>query len=174
MDALDFKISINKYYDRIHNILYCTLILILVLGSWKIIPIPPFVLFLAVIIFLFWAFFSYFKKMKQKFKILSIKENHLIIENNSPIEIDYMEIQNITLRYTTVKGSSWVGLGRFFITIPDTGQENFIQIITKEGKKIVRNIWCENDADYWRLKSLGSFFEERGIDIKMKGFRNEQ
>ena len=170
MDTLDFKISINKYYDRILIILYCMPIFILVLGSWKIIPIPLFVLFLSVIIFVVGAFSFYFIKIKRKFKILSVKENHLIIENNPPIVIDYTRIQNIILIYITVKGSNWAGFGRSFITIPDTGQENIIKIITKDGKKIVRNIWCEDEADYWRLVSLGDFFKEKGIDVKMKGF----
>jgi len=42
----------------------------------------------------------------------------------------------------------------FFIAIPDTDQENIIKIITKDRKKIVWNVWCENDADYWRLVLL--------------------
>ena len=48
-----------------------------------------------------------------------------------------------------------------------------IKITTKDGKIIVRNIWCENDADYRRLKSLGGFLEEKGINVKMKGFERE-
>ena len=51
-----------------------------------------------------------------------------------------------------------------------TGHENTIKLITKNGEKTTKNIWCENDADYRRLKSLGGFLEEKGIDVKMKGF----
>jgi len=168
MDMLDFKISINKYYDRIDAVIFYILIFFTILLLFEIIPLLIVLLWL--FFCLFGTFFFYFKKIKQKFKILSVKENHLIIGNNPPIGIDYMEIQNITLKYGAVKQTNWLGGVTTLIAIPDTGQENFIKITTKDGKKIVRNIWCENDADYWRLRSLGYFFEKRGIDVKMKGF----
>jgi len=50
------------------------------------------------------------------------------------------------------------------------GHENTIKIITKDGKKIVKNIRIENDADYWRFKSLGDFLKEKGVEVEMKGF----
>ena len=169
MDTLDFKISINKYYDRMDSILFYMLMSIALLGLFMI--IPAFILFVGAFIFLVGVLFVYFKKIKQRFKILSVAENQLIIENNPPIEIDYMKIQNITLRGGSVKGTSWLGVMYSLVAMPNTGQDNIIKIITKDGETIVRNVWCENDADYWRLKSLGNFFEEKGIEIKMKGFR---
>jgi hypothetical protein len=54
-----------------------------------------------------------------------------------------------------------------------TGRENKIKVITKDGETIIKNIWCENDMDYWRLRSLGTFLEKKGVDIKMKGFSRE-
>ena len=47
---------------------------------------------------------------------------------------------------------------------------NIIEIVTEDGEKMIKNIWCENDIDYRQLKSLGRFLEEKGIDVKMKGF----
>ena len=170
MDTFDFKISVNKYYDIWNYTILCIILSLLVLGSWKIIPISPIVLFSAVIIFAIDATVMYFKKIKQKYKTLSVQENLLIIEDNPPIEIDYMKIQSITLKGGSVKGTSWLGVAYSPIAIPNTGQENTIKIITMDGRKIVRNIWCENDADYCRLRSLGSFLKEKEIDIKMKGF----
>ena len=174
MDTLDFKISINKYYDWWNYVILSILLSLLVLGSWKIIPIPPFIGVLGGVIFGITVFTMYFVKIKQKFTILSVTENYLIIESNPLIKIDYINIQNIILRGGAVKSTNWFDFGfgsRSFITIPDTGQENIIKIITKDKKTIVRNVWCENDSDYWRLKSLGDFFTEKGIEVKMKGFK---
>ena len=142
---------------------------LIVLGLFEIIPVL--VLILGEFIFLVDTLLMYFKKIKQKFNILSFKENHLTIGNNPLIEIDYMKIQRIILKYRNTKDTSWINVSsRIGIAIPNTGQDNIIKIITQDGEKIVLNVWCENDTDYWRLRSLGTFFEKRGVNIKMKGF----
>ena len=129
MDTLNFKISINKYYDGADYILLYVLVSLVVLGLCGIIPSPSLILILGLFIFVIVFFLlMYFIKVKQKFKILSIKENHLIIENNPSIEIDYTEIQNITLKYASVKETSWLGYIYIPISIPNTGQENIIKI----------------------------------------------
>ena len=168
MNTSDFKISINKYYDIMRNILIYVLISIAVLGLFEI--VPALTLFLGTFVFIIGSLFLYFKKVKQKYKILSVQENHLTIEENHPIEIDYLKIKSITLKYGGVKGTSWLGVVYSPIAIPNTGQENTIKIITKDGETIVRNVWCEKGSDYWRLISLGNFLKDKGIEVKMKGF----
>ena len=74
-----------------------------------------------------------------------------------------------------MKETSWISQGfRSPIHMPNTGQENIIKITTKEGAKIVRNVWCEKKSDYWRLISLGDFLKEKGIEVKMKNFSGNE
>ena len=179
MDTLDFKISINEHYDRIDSILLYGLIAIVPL-SYIVIFYPAFeylmiiiLIIITLVFYLIVPLLIYFKKKKQKFKILNFKEDSLIVENDTITEINYLEIKRITLIYKSTKSDNWgdwIGTVRSFIAIPSTGQDNTIKIIKKNGEKTVINIWCENDADYWRIRSLGSFLKEKGIDIKMKGF----
>ena len=86
-----------------------------------------------------------------------------ISEKKLSEKINYVDIQKIEIHYRNTKGDQ-----AKILTM--TGHENTIKLITKNGEKIAKNIWCENDADYRRLKSLGDFLEEKGIDVKMKGF----
>ena len=169
MNILDFKISINRYYKKRIDFILCGVITVLViLTLTEILPVFPIILFS--IILLGGGILMYFKEKKQNFEILSFKKNHLIIGNSPPIEVDYMVIQTVILKYYHTKGDGLFSGAFLGPGIPKTGHENTIKITTKDGKKIVKNIWCENEADYWRLKSLGFFLKEQGIEVKMKGF----
>ena len=169
MNTFDFKISINRYYkNRIDTILFYVIIVIAILTITRILHV--FIILLFSIILFCVGILMYFKERSQKFEVLSFFLQYLTIGNEPLIKIDYTKIRSITLNYKYTKSSSWIGGTYSPISIPSTGHENTIKIITKDGKTIIKNIWCENDIDYQRLKSLGRFLEEKGIDVKMKGF----
>ena len=168
----DFKISINRYYkNRIDIILFYVIIVVAALTITRILHV--FIILLFSIILFCVGILMYLKEKRQKFEVLSFFSTYLTIGNNPLAKIDYTKIQSITLSYKYTKSSSWLGGAYSPISIPSTGHENTIKIITENGGKTTKNIWCENDADYRRLKSLGGFLEEKGINVKMKGFERE-
>ena len=103
-------------------------------------------------------------------KMLYFKENHLVIENEPTIEIDYIKIQQIILRIDRINEIKWLKELDSLRLTPDTGQGSIIEIITKDGEKIIRNVWCENNSELQRFKSLEFFLQEKGIDVKKKRF----
>ena len=164
--SISFKISVNRYYFcEMEIVLWFLVAVIMVSGLTD--------LFLLLIIFgllstilLIIIVLSSMTERQKRFNIITFNPTWIEIGRETSIRIENTDIQKILLHYRFTKGDK-----AKIRTM--TGQENTIKIITKDGKKIVRNIWCENDSDYWRLRSLGSFFKERGVKVKMKGFWRE-
>jgi hypothetical protein len=165
MDTLDFKISVTKK-NYIVLILLGVFLSVALLTFFEI--VFAFVFITVFIIFFIWNLLIYFKTTMQEPKMLSFKENHLVIENEPSIEIDYMKIQKIILRFDIINEKKWLKDIDSLSLTPSTGQESLIEIITKDGEKIKRNVWCEDDANHQRFKSLKFFLQEKGVDVKTK------
>jgi len=104
---------------------------------------------------------EYFRK---KIDVITFTPLWIEIGKETPFKINYSDIQKVAIIY-------WFQKKDFdFSLLPATGHENTIKIITKDGKRIVKNIRIENNADYWRFRSLGDFLKEKGVEVEMKGF----
>jgi hypothetical protein len=87
-----------------------------------------------------------------------------ISEKESKNIIDYSDITDICIHFIAKKGDVFGPRG-----LPALGNDNKI-IITKNGTKITNRILCESLADYYRLKLLGKYLQEKKMSVKMKGF----
>ena len=162
-ENLLFKISVNRYYyHEIRIILLFLIVVIIVSALTDLFLLLIISGVLSSILLIIEVFLSRGKNQK-KFDIITFGMTYMEIGKEIPTRIENINIQKIILHYRFTKGDQAK-------VRTMTGQENTIKIISTDGETITKNIWCENDSDYWRLKSLGSFLEDKGIDVKMKGF----
>ena len=148
----------DPFYQFLIFSLFCNIILA-VLELFILIM----VLFLVVVIF---SIFYWCKMRKETFFPLIFDEFTIAIyiEDGTCEKIQYKEIHNITLKFIGVKGD---------VSFPKGGQINGkdnVVIIETENEKIEKNIICENDQDYMRLKLLVKFLKNKGININARGF----
>ena len=162
-DNISFKISASRYYCReIEAVISFLAILIFVSIPTNSLLLLIILGILSTILLVINAFLPSTKKQK-RFNIITFNPTWVEIDKEIPAKINYVDIQKIVVYYHSTKGDQAK-------VMTMTGRENTIKIITKDGEKIVKNIWCENETDYWRLRSLRNFLKEKDVDIKMKGF----
>jgi hypothetical protein len=113
---------------------------------------------------LFFCLFLQIKGRFGKIDIITFCPMWTEISKEKSIKINYLDIEKIVVHYIATR----YDVGGWVLNM--TGRENTIKIITKDGKKITKNIFIENKGDYLKLKSLGDFLKEKGVEVKMKGF----
>ena len=164
-----FKMLVGRYYINEIQIIYMFLLAIVILlfffFSKFFTSSQSFFAKMTVIATFVCFFTSHLREFfRKKFDAIVFTPLWIEIGKKAFLKVSYADIQKITLDYWAQRWD--FGFGRLVWT----GHENTIKIITKDGKKIVKNIRIENDADYWRFKSLGDFLKEKGVEVEMKGF----
>ena len=121
------------------------------------------ILFLTIVAF-------YTRKYKTKYSdvffVLTSDYIKIINDGNERL-LNKTDVGEVVIKFKSKKGDniSWRAW-----YIPSTGHKNIINFLNKTGNISTHKILCLTDADYWRLKSLGFFLKEQGIEVKMKGF----
>ena len=162
-DNISFKISVSRYYHHEVGVV------LLFFGTMMIVSILTNLFLLLIIlgilstILLVTDVLVSMTKNQKRFDIITFTPTRIEISKETSIEISYIDIQKVVIYYSSTKGDQAK-------VRTMTGRDNTIKIITKEGEKIIKNIWSENEADYWRLKSLVFFLKERGVKVKMWRF----
>ncbi len=113
-------------------------------------------------------FYKYKKKVEREYSNLSIKliDDTLKIEtNNGEIIVDKSNIRFILIKFDNIEGTD-TGIRSF---IPSTGDKNIIKLLINDNL-ISYRILLSNNSDYFRLKLLGKFLQDKDIDVRMKGF----
>jgi len=160
-DTISFKMLIGRYYTNELSIVGLFLYVLIVL----LVFFAPANLLLIIWPIAAYLFASQIIEFFRKYDTITFAPLLIEIGKESLVKVGYASIQKITLNYY---GEKWDYVYPIGFKI---GHENTIKIITKDGRKIVKNIRIENNVDYRRFKSLGCFLEEKGIEVKMKGFR---
>ena len=160
---MSFKILTNRYYYNEMEIVLLFLVIVIVVSALTDLLLLLIISSLLSTILLIINVLLPITKRQKKIDIITFNPTWVEISKETSIRIENTDIQKILLHYRFTKGDQAK-------VRTMTGQENIIKIVAKNGKTITKNIWCENDADYWRLRSLGSFLEEQGVEVKMKGF----
>ena len=164
-DTISMKIGASRYYNTEIAIAWVLSIAILTVSGFfaseKFI-IMYFLLVIAPILL-----FSLILQMKDylgKSGTMTFSSTRIEISRKTSVNINYIDIQKIAVRFTGAKGD-FGSLVR-----NKTGRENTIKIITKDGKKTIKHIWCLDKWDYWQMLLLEDFLKEKGVEIEMKGF----
>ena len=160
---ISLKISTNRYYFHEIEIFLLLLVTVIIVSSLTDLFLLLVISGLLSTILLIISVLLPTTKKQKKNSIITFNPTWIEISSEISIRIENVDIRKIILHYRYTKGDSAK-------VRTMTGHENTIKIITMNGEKITKNIWCENDIDYQRLKSLGKFLEEKRIDVKMKGF----
>ena len=161
--SISFKISVNRYYDREIEIVLVFLVVVIIVSVFTNLFLLLIISsILSTVLLIINALMSVMKRQK-KFDIITFNPTWIEIGAKTIIRIENVDIKKIVIHYRNTKGD------RAKVRTM-TGRENTIKIFTTDGETIIKNIWCENDSDYWRLKLLGDFFKDKGIEVKMKGF----
>jgi len=160
-DAISFKMLNGRY--RVHEFQTANWILLIVAVLLTFFA-PR---FLYSHIEILWSIlilvaFLHIREFFRKFDTIIFRPQLIEIGVEKPTKINYTDIQKIVVEFWAQR---WEYAFPFWIR---TGHENTIKIITKDGKKIIKNIRIENNVDYRRFKSLRSFLAEKGVEVKMK------
>ena len=165
---ISFKMSVIRHYDAELAIInrLCLAILILTIFFAYIFPRVVYVLFfLLPLLLTILNITLHIRAHFGKTDIITFSSMSIEIGKETPEKIDYTDIQKIIVNYRGVKGdmASWI--------IKMSGCENTVKIITKDGKKITKNIFCIDEKwDYWKILSLEDFLKAKGVEVEMKGF----
>ena len=141
---------------------------------WIVLLTLPFFVPFRVVIFMLLGYIIFgvvfWQKEKKKEKdLITFGDTKIIIESKTICTIDYKDIKKISLSFRSTTSKNWFSL-RLIFRPPNFGDSNTLKIEKKDSQVIKKDIWCEVDADYWRLKRIGKFLKEKGVDVKMKGF----
>ena len=169
-DNISFKISVSRHYHQETEVVLLFLAAVIFVSIFTNLFLLLIISGILSTILLVINAFAPMRKSQKRFVFITFKPTWIEIGKEISIKINYIDIQKVIqqviLHYSNTKGEQAK-------VMTMTGRDNTIKIITKNGEKITKNIWCENDTDYRRLKSLGNFLEEKGINVKMKGFERE-